>query len=453
VARGGATIRHAPTAGGLAFVASTLVAGFVASRAPTGSALAAGAVAAIAALARWPALLWVAGLAVSLLVFELVWTTTALTLGGLEVRLPEVVVVLLVAAAAAGGLDAFRASPRSTRIAVAAGAAFVVLVAAGMYRSLGSVGLEAALQARHLLPLGAVVVLPLAARFRALSAETVATILSVGLIALSARSLLLLVSGHEARHIPGVQRIFQTWEPFLAAALGLALLGYVLHAEQPRLWHRLGVFATGVPVVFSFFRTAWVLYAIGAGVLLLHARNRRAATIGLMAIAGLAGLALVLQPGLHAGDGYASQVGSRLGELTTTLDPYRSAELGAVWDEIRRAPIVGSGFGTEYFGEWTIYRSWSHNAYQWIWWRLGIIGLVAFLVCLAACAGSGIRAARRLEGGERGLAAGMVAALGFTAIAANVHENFESYQTNLVFALVLSYLLVLGTWAQEQRSP
>jgi O-antigen ligase len=128
----------------------------------------------------------------------------------------------------------------------------------------------------------------------------------------------------------------------------------------------MGVFAAGVPVVFSFFRTAWVLYAIGAALLLLHARNRRAGTIGLVAMATVAAVALVLQPGLHPGDGYASQIESRLGEITTTLDPYRAAELGAVWDEIRRSPILGSGFGTEYIGEWTIYRSWSHNAYQWI---------------------------------------------------------------------------------------
>jgi hypothetical protein len=46
----------------------------------------------------------------------------------------------------------------------------------------------------------------------------------------------------------------------------------------------------------------------------------------------------------------------------------------------------------------------------------------------------------------------MVVALAFTVVAANVHENFESYQTNLVFALVLSFLLVLGGRAQEHRS-
>ena len=57
--------------------------------------------------------------------------------------------------------------------------------------------------------------------------------------------------------------------------------------------------------------------------------------------------------------------------------------------------------------------------------------------------GAGVAAARRLEGAERGLAIGLVAGVVFTALAANLHENFESYQTNLFVALALAQLVAL----------
>jgi hypothetical protein len=41
------------------------------------------------------------------------------------------------------------------------------------------------------------------------------------------------------------------------------------------------------------------------------------------------------------------------------------------------------------------------------------------------------------------------AALAFTALAANLHENFENYQTNMVMALVVAQVLVLGARARD----
>jgi hypothetical protein len=308
------------------------------------------------------------------------------------------------------------------------------------------------LQARHLLPYALVLVLPFARSFRALRADRLATVFALVAIGLAVRSAILLASGYQARAVPGVQRIYQTWEPFLAGAIGLTLLAFVLAAPRVRLVHYLGLAASTVPVLFGFFRVAWVLLAILTLVVLVcvrgEGRRPRLVVGALLCVALLAAGGRLLLP---SGSRYEHELASRAGQIDLGLDPYRSREYGTVWTEIRRHPLTGSGFGTEYRADWTIYRSWSHNAYEWFWWRLGLLGLASFAALLLGALGAGLRAARRLTGADRALAIGLVAGVGLTALAANLHENFENYQTNLFVALALAQLLALASRAREQE--
>jgi O-antigen ligase len=206
-----------------------------------------------------------------------------------------------------------------------------------------------------------------------------------------------------------------------------------------------------MPVLFSFFRVAWILLAVLGALLLFLVRGRGrgprivAAVLVCAALAGTAGR--LVSPSAAR---YQHELATRAGEIGIGLDNYRAREYSAVWTEIKQRPVAGSGFGTEYRADWTIYRSWAHNAYEWLWWRLGLFGLVSFLALVVGAIATGLAAARRLDGAERGLALGLVAGVGFTALAANLHENFENYQTNLFVALALAQLIALRCRAEAR---
>jgi O-antigen ligase len=189
-----------------------------------------------------------------------------------------------------------------------------------------------------------------------------------------------------------------------------------------------------------------VLEAAVALVLLALVRGERRRGRLLLAVVGC--LLALSVAGAGSGDRYAAEISTRFHEITPQLDSYRTQEYHAVWREIRRDVVFGSGFGTEYTGDWTIYRSWSHNAYEWLWWRLGLVGLACFLGLLGGAVAAGVGGARRLEGDEKGLAIGLTAAVVFTALAANLHENFENFQTNALVAVLLAQLIVLGSRAR-----
>lgn len=413
---------------------------------------------AILILRQWPILIWAAVLASSLLLTATFRDMTVFTAGAMTVYVFDFLTAVLICGAWAGGIRSAQLD-RYTRLALLSGITFVALVLLAFYRTVGMTGLGPALQARHLFPLVLALALPFALKFRAVPSHHIATALALGSVALAIRALLLLQSGSQAIYsgtrsgaetasVLGVQRIFQTWEPFLAAAIGLILFAYVLSATKVTPVHYIGLGASSIPLFFGFFRVAWVLTAVlGVLVLFLMRESRRRGRI----IAGFIGLIVVFVVAsslMKSGESneLTAQLLRRSGEITLQLDPYRAQEYGAVWSEIKKDALLGQGFGTEYQGSWTIYRAWAHNAYEWMWWRLGIAGLLSFLGLITTAFVAGLVAWKRLrECDDKALALGLSVALAFTALAANSHENFENWQTNLFIGIVLAQLLIFAS--------
>jgi O-antigen ligase len=149
---------------------------------------------------------------------------------------------------------------------------------------------------------------------------------------------------------------------------------------------------------------------------------------------------------------YADQFQKRFAAIHVQLDTYRVQEYSAVWTEIRKDVLFGQGFGTEYVGGFTEVRAFAHNAYEWLWWRVGFIGLVAFVLFVVASVAGGLAESRYLTNrDDRALALGLVSAIAFTALVANLHENFESSQNNLFIGLVFAQLFVLQARAAQRH--
>ena len=403
-------------------------------------------------LRRWPQGAWVVAGTVSLFFVNWARNTAAGHHGSEVIYVADLIPVFLIISLVSIADLQERLRPR---LSLWLGALFLILVAGGFYRTYTSLGLTPALQVRELLPLALCVALPLSRRFREVAAHDIATILSLLAVGIAIRSFYRLGTGYSTTTQLGVERIYQTWEPFIAATIALTLLGYVLVARRVHRVHYLGLALAPVPVLFSFFRTAWVL-SFGIGLLLFlivrHGQRRAQLFVGVtLLIATLLFSSQFVRP--ESGKTLVSQITLRSSQIHLQLDSYRTQEYHAVWSEIRKHPIIGSGFGTEYQGDWTVYTTWSHNAYEWIWWRLGLIGLVVFLAFLTCVGWATTRALPGLEQDDRGLAVGLLAGLAFVVLAANLHENFENYQSNLFDALVIAQLMVLAIRGSHQSAP
>jgi O-antigen ligase len=142
---------------------------------------------------------------------------------------------------------------------------------------------------------------------------------------------------------------------------------------------------------------------------------------------------------------YSSQFDRRTNAITLHLDSYRANEYHAVWVQIRQNVLWGQGFGTDYIGDWTTNRSWAHNAYEWLWWRVGFVGVGCFLLLLLAATTAGISAWKRTgDANDRALALGLTIGVIFTALASNFHLNFEESQNNLFIGLAVAQILILA---------
>lgn len=397
----------------------------------------------MAAARRWPVSIWAAVGAVSLFLDDYVRTTVAFSHGGKVIYISDLVPVLLVVAYVS--VDD-RRERIGRRMSLWLGALFFLVVLLTFFRTITDRGLTPALQVRYLLPFLLCATLPLSRRFREISASQTATVISWLAIAIAVKSFSRIGSGYETTTSLDVERIYQTWEPFIAAAMALTLLGYVLLASDVRRLHYVGLALAPVPVLFSFFRTAWVLsLGIGVVVFLLARRGTRRGALIAGAVVVVATFLLgsyAIQP--ESGKSLASQVVLRSSQVHLQLDSYRTQEYSAVWREIVKHPWVGSGYGTQYQGDWTIYTTTAHNAYEWIWWRMGLVGLGIFLCFLFCVARETVRALPGLDTNDRALAVGLLAGLAFVLLAANLHENFENYQSNLFDCLLIAQLIGLS---------
>lgn len=196
----------------------------------------------------------------------------------------------------------------------------------------------------------------------------------------NARELWELIAGRRA---PGEPLFFAT------LAVTMTLIAY----EGFRGWRTVGYLALAVFAVvalaITFSRGAWVatLIALGVAVVLMPARRRwtvikYAAGLGLLA---LVSITLFMGPlAVDIVTVMAERFGSILSAAVDLSLRNRLAESAEVVSRIAESPVFGYGLGYYYsffplipyeMPTWYV-----HNAYLYIWLKLGLIGLVVFLV-------------------------------------------------------------------------
>jgi O-antigen ligase len=236
--------------------------------------------------------------------------------------------------------------------------------------------------------------------------------------------------------------------------MGLILLAYVLGAKHVTRLHFAGLAVSPIPVLFGFFRTSWVIFGLLSALLLVFMKGSQRRT---PILTGLVTMCVIFAAGAlltQKVPTYASQFQKRFAEIHVHLDTYRVQEYSAVWTEIKKNIVVGQGFGTDYVGGFTDVRSFAHNAYEWLWWRVGLLGLTLFVCLLVSAVVGGLTQSRYLGNrDDRALAIGLVAAIVFTVLAANLHENFESNQNNLFMGLVFAQLFALHAYSGRRNMP
>jgi O-antigen ligase len=157
-------------------------------------------------------------------------------------------------------------------------------------------------------------------------------------------------------------------------------------------------------LIFTFSRGYWLGTLLGAMVLLLLGnRQEKRKLLLFVAIVALAAVGVIVVVFSDIFLALLSMVARRFFSATTAASDRslanRLVEAGVVWDLIMRNPIIGAGLGAEY-SYYHLLRSstqktlFVHNGYLYLWFKLGIFGLLVFLGTFLAKISQGVRIIR-----------------------------------------------------------
>ena len=195
-------------------------------------------------------------------------------------------------------------------------------------------------------------------------------------------------------------------EPLFMSVV-LAGVAFWMTAEKPldRLQSFLVVSFFSLSLLLTFSRGYWLGTFLGIAVMfLLGDRRERKRVLTLGAIVGFAGAALMMVLFYDVFMALFDTIFRRLFSTATAVTDKsfanRIVESATVWELIKKNPILGSGLGTEFsvyhlLRETTQHTFYVHNAYLYLWFKLGIIGLITFLVAFLSKAWLGIRISLR----------------------------------------------------------
>ena len=263
---------------------------------------------------------------------------------------------------------------------------------------------------------------------------------------------------------------------YYGSAANLLLMGFLLvlvaalgaRTSLPAAAWWLAPLAFAV-LVLSFRRNFWIATVLGVVLVLLVASGRRGRAL---LIPGVAVIAVALYLGSTAISGSQSQspVIQRAQSFAPSKlqarseDRYRLDEQRNVIAELARHPLTGIGIGVP----WTVRyplaevfpngRSYTHVVVFWYWLKLGLTGLVAYLLLQFATVHAGLRLWRR-AGAPRDRVLGLGAAATMLGLA--VAETTGSFtgvdpRTTVLLAIALgglAALLRLERTASEARVP
>ena len=228
--------------------------------------------------------------------------------------------------------------------------------------------------------------------------------------------------------------------------------------------------ATGLALLFSWSRGAWLGFAAGGTALALFWPKKRWQGIVLVAAAAVL-FGVALQVGVvpltvrERLSGFSQELGNRRlhGDTVAGVDindaNYAVLERLAHWQAAvamaRDNPWLGVGFGNyepaydDYaLLNWPYPLGHAHNIYLNILAEAGILGLAAYLLFWAAVFWQTVRVLRWLEWPQRGLALGLLAAW----VALSVHHLVDKLYVNNVYihlGVMLGVLQLLARQAQR----
>ncbi|MEM1094546.1 MAG: O-antigen ligase family protein [Bacteroidota bacterium] len=248
---------------------------------------------------------------------------------------------------------------------------------------------------------------------------------------------------------------------------GIAALAWYLHARQRWLrWGLLVFFAAMVAgVIVGQSRAVWVSFLLGTFILFIlvrPAQRRTMLLVGSMSV--LAGLTV----GYAVLGDFFFVVLVGLAERFVSLGTATTQDLSlvnrfienmAVLDRIKDSPIIGHGFGVpiKYFSlvyEFTRVESFIHNAYLSVWYKHGLIGLVAVMGFYISTVVKGWRLARTAKTAGARLG-GMIVAACFIAeaLSAITQNSFAGDDTCLLIGIGGGIVAGLSRRAQATDKP
>jgi O-antigen ligase len=200
---------------------------------------------------------------------------------------------------------------------------------------------------------------------------------------------------------------------YFGAIFGFAYLFWGPRRDRLRVLVLVGLFAA--TILISLNRNMLVGLAAGLVVALVVLPGRTGAAmrivaiaVAALAIAGLAGGGAVMQRILSLGN---------VGYLQRTTLADRAYEDSFARATIARHPLSGIGWGVTYGANVRTTsgviqpRGFVHNQYYEVWLRMGILGVLSYLLLLAAAALAGVRFARKPHRDDTWIGAAIVASV------------------------------------------
>lgn len=247
-------------------------------------------------------------------------------------------------------------------------------------------------------------------------------------------------------------------EVFAMTAVVAGLAGFLFTRSAKALAASVLLTLPGVAaLVVSQTRGYWLATALAAGAVVLMARGRRVRALWFAAIV----VALIAAVGFAAlGGKFVGVVMSMAGRLSTISSPLRAlsvqervAETRAVLALIPGSPIIGHGLGAEVsymspVAHRVLTRTYTHNAYLYMLYKLGIVGLGAFAAFYARALRRVWRSVRESGDGAARIAmtAGLALLLAFLPLSLTSPQYYDK-SSALIIALILGAAEAAGQLA------
>jgi O-antigen ligase len=365
-----------------------------------------------------------------------------------------------VAAAAIGGKPS-RRMPRTATVFVLAFVGWGI-VCAGIGIARGAPYKMSLLELRPLLQY--LLFLPIVTELDLGSVRRLAhVLLGVGVV-VCVQALLLYAegAGEEGTYTGGATRIMSVSFMLLLVS-SMLCLALAAGGRRHRLWYAaaaaLSLAALGVTFQRAAFLGLLVAFSI-MFVLLDSVARYRLAFVGLAAAVALVVTATALADTSHSKPSIITALGQRIasiGEYDEDVSAqHRLEESKAAIKMIQQHPVVGNGLGTPVVFYSPMYdperqrvgylstQAHIHNGYVWLWCKMGVVGVIAFLGIVTTVTAPATRAVRRVPDDVRVVLIGFLAILSAFVVVSFFGPMFTIDATGPIAVFVVASLSVLA---------